>query len=117
MVPRALKAADELSKEGIEVEVIDPRTLSPLDSAPIEASVKKTGHILVVHEAVKSGGIGAEIAARIAEGPAFDYLDAQIGRLGGAFTPIPYGEGLERCAIPQEADIVAAVKGLLARRS
>src|SRR5205807_1907185 len=98
MVPRALKAADELSKAGIEIEVIDPRTLSPLDTAPIEASIKKTGHVLVVHEAVKSGGIGAEIAARIAEGPAFDYLDAQVARLGGAFTPIPYGEGREPVA-------------------
>jgi acetoin:2,6-dichlorophenolindophenol oxidoreductase subunit beta len=114
MVPRALKAAEHLSHEGIEAEVIDPRTLSPLDMAPIEASVEKTGRVLVVHEAVKSLGIGAEITARIAEGPAFDYLDAQVGRLGGAFTPIPYGEGLERCAIPQEGDIVQAVKTLLA---
>lgn len=116
MVPRALKAADELSKAGIEVEVIDPRTLSPLDMGPIETSVKKTGHVLVVHEAVKSGGIGAEIAARIVEGEAFDYLDAQVGRLGGAFTPIPYSEGLERCAIPQEDDIVAGIRALLARQ-
>jgi acetoin:2,6-dichlorophenolindophenol oxidoreductase subunit beta len=116
MVPRALKAAEELSKGGIDAEVIDPRTLSPLDMGPIEASVQKTGRVLVVHEAVKSGGIGAEVAARIVEGPAFDYLDAHVGRLGGAFTPIPYGEGLERCAIPQEQDIVEAVRTLLARR-
>jgi acetoin:2,6-dichlorophenolindophenol oxidoreductase subunit beta len=116
MVPRALKAAEQLSQEGIDTEVIDPRTLSPLDMAPIEASVQKTGRVLVVHEAVKSGGIAAEIAARIVEGPAFDYLDAEVGRLGGAFTPIPYDEGLERCAIPQEQDIVEAVRTLLARR-
>ncbi|HEY8679231.1 MAG TPA: alpha-ketoacid dehydrogenase subunit beta [Candidatus Dormibacteraeota bacterium] len=114
MVPRALAAANRLAVEGIEVEVIDPRTLSPLDMAPIEASIRKTGRVLVVHEAVKSGGIGAEIAARIAEGPAFDYLDSQVGRLGGAFTPVPYSDALERCAIPQEEDIVVAVKNLLA---
>lgn len=113
MVPRALAAAEQLAAEGIEVEVVDPRTIAPLDTATIEASVAKTGRVLVVHEAVKSGGIGAEIAARIAEGPAFDYLDAPIKRLAGQPVPIPYNKQLERCAVPQEEDIVAAVRSLL----
>lgn len=113
MVPRALAAADRLAGEGIECAVIDPRTLAPLDMATIEASVARTGRVLVIHEAVKQGGIGAEIAARIAEGPAFDYLDAPIRRLAGQPVPIPYNKELERCAVPQEDDIVAAVRALL----
>lgn len=113
MVPRALAAADRLAGEGIECEVIDPRTLAPLDMHTIEASVAKTGRALIVHEAVKQGGIGAEISARIAEGPAFDYLDAPIRRLAGQPVPIPYNKELERCAVPQEDDIVAAVRALL----
>lgn len=113
MVPRALAAADQLAGEGIECEVIDPRTLAPLDMATIEASVARTGRAIVVHEAVKQGGIGAEIAARIVEGPAFDYLDAPIRRLAGQPVPIPYNKTLERCAVPQEDDIVSAVRDLL----
>lgn len=110
MVLRALAAADRLSQEGIEAEVVDPRTLAPLDTETIEASVSRTGHLVVVHEAVKTGGIGAEIAARIAEGSAFEYLEAPIVRLGGAATPIPYNKELERSAVPQEDDIVNAVR-------
>ena len=110
MVSRALAAAERLSQEGIEAEVVDPRTLAPLDTETIEASVSRTGHLVVVHEAVKTGGIGAEIAARIAEGPAFEYLEAPILRLGGAATPIPYNKELERSAVPQEDDIVIAVR-------
>lgn len=113
MVPRALAAADRLSADGIECEVIDPRTLAPLDMDTIEASVSRTGRALIVHEAVKQGGIGAEIAAQLVEGPAFDYLDAPIRRLAGQPVPIPYNKELERCAVPQEDDIVAAVRGLL----
>ncbi|MER3417559.1 MAG: alpha-ketoacid dehydrogenase subunit beta [Chloroflexota bacterium] len=113
MVPRALAAAERLAGEGIECEVIDPRTLAPLDVATIEASVARTGRVIVVHEAVKQGGIGAEIAAQIVEGPAFDYLDAPVRRLAGQPVPIPYNKTLERCAVPQEDDIVSAVRDLL----
>ncbi|HEY8868295.1 MAG TPA: alpha-ketoacid dehydrogenase subunit beta [Candidatus Limnocylindrales bacterium] len=113
MVPRALAAAERLAAEGIEIEVVDPRTLAPLDMATIEASVAKTGRVIVAHEAVKTGGIGAEIAAGIAQGPAFDYLEAPIVRLAGQPVPIPYNKDLERCAVPQEDDVVAAVHAIL----
>ncbi len=110
MVHKALEAAVELEKEGISVEVVDPRTIVPLDEETIINSVKKTGHLIVVHEAVKRGGIGGEIASMIAESEAFDYLDAPIKRLGGLAIPIPYNPTLEKAAIPQVADIIAAVK-------
>lgn len=110
MVHKALEAAAELEKEGISVEVIDPRTIVPLDEETIINSVKKTGHLIVVHEAVKRGGIGGEIASMIAESEAFDYLDAPIKRLGGLAIPIPYNPTLEKAAIPQVADIITAVK-------
>jgi pyruvate/2-oxoglutarate/acetoin dehydrogenase E1 component len=113
MVPRALAAADTLAAEGIEVEVVDPRTLSPLDLPTIEGSVARTGRLVVVHEAVKSGGIGAEIAAAIAGSAAFDYLEAPITRLAGLPVPIPYNKDLERCAVPQEDDIAAAVRSIV----
>lgn len=115
MVSRALAVADRLAQEGIEAEVIDPRTLRPLDDAPIIASVRKTGRVLIVHEAVQSGGFGGEIAARIAASEAFYYLDAPILRLGGAEVPIPYHPILERSATPQEEDIYQAVLRLLRR--
>ncbi|MEM1502674.1 alpha-ketoacid dehydrogenase subunit beta [Domibacillus sp. 8LH] len=110
MVHKALEAAAELEKEGISVEVIDPRTIVPLDEETIIESVKKTGRLIVVHEAVKRGGIGGEIASMIAESEAFDYLDAPIKRLGGLAVPIPYNPTLEKAAIPQVPDIIAAVK-------
>ncbi len=110
MVHKSLEAAAELEKEGISVEVVDPRTLVPLDEETIINSVKKTGRLIVVHEAVKRGGIGGEIASMIAESEAFDYLDAPIKRLGGLAIPIPYNPTLEKAAIPQVADIIAAVK-------
>jgi len=113
MVPRALAAAGRLATEGIEVEVIDPRTLAPLDQGTIDASVAKTGRLVIAHEAVKSGGVGAEIAARIFEGPAFDYLRAPVVRLAGQEAPIPYSEQLERLAVPQETDIEAAIRAIL----
>jgi pyruvate/2-oxoglutarate/acetoin dehydrogenase E1 component len=113
MVPRALAAAERLAADGIEIEIVDPRTLSPLDVPTIEESVARTGRLLVVHEAVKNGGIGAEIAASIAEGKAFEYLEAPIARLAGQPVPIPYNKELERCAVPQEDDIVVAVQALM----
>ncbi|QRG70598.1 alpha-ketoacid dehydrogenase subunit beta [Brevibacillus choshinensis] len=116
MVHKALQAAVELEKEGISVEIIDPRTLVPLDIETIIESVKKTGRVVVVHEAVKRGGFGGEIASLIAESEAFDYLDAPIKRLGGKSVPIPYNPVLEKAAIPQERDIIQAVKETVFRR-
>ncbi|WP_353948234.1 alpha-ketoacid dehydrogenase subunit beta [Sporolactobacillus sp. Y61] len=106
MVKKAMEAAEELEKDGILAEIIDPRTLVPLDQEVIINSVKKTGRVLVVHEAVKRGGYGAEIASMIAESDAFDYLDAPIKRLGGVETPIPYNPGLEQKAVPQVQDML-----------
>jgi 2-oxoisovalerate dehydrogenase E1 component len=112
MVPRALAAAAELEKEGISVEVIDPRTLVPLDEAAILASVARTHRLVVAHEAVKRGGFGAEIAAIIAE-KAIDELDAPIVRVGARAVPMPYNDGLERATIPTPADIVDAIRRVL----
>lgn len=117
MVHKALEAAAELEKEGISVEVVDPRTLVPLDTETIIESVAKTGHLVVVHEAVKRGGFGGEIASMIAESEAFDYLDAPIKRLGGVETPIPYNPELEKAAIPQVPDIVNVVKETLTKKA
>ncbi|MED5121744.1 alpha-ketoacid dehydrogenase subunit beta [Priestia megaterium] len=110
MVHKALEAATELEKEGIDVEIIDPRTIVPLDEEVIIESVKKTGRLIVVHEAVKRGGFGGEIASMIAESEAFDYLDSPIKRLGGLAVPIPYNPTLEKAVIPQVPDIIEAVK-------
>nr|WP_263324675.1 alpha-ketoacid dehydrogenase subunit beta [Neobacillus sp. Marseille-Q6967] len=110
MVHKALEAAAELEKEGISVEVVDPRTIVPLDKETIINSVKKTGRLIVVHEAVQRGGIGGEIVSVVAESEAFDYLDAPIKRLGGKEVPIPYNPTLEKAAIPQVPDIIAAVR-------
>lgn len=115
MVHKSLEAAKELEKEGISVEVVDPRTIVPLDEETIVNSVKKTGKVIVVHEAVKRGGIGGEIASMIAESEAFDYLDAPIKRLGGANSPIPYNPELEKAHVPQVPDIIKAVKETLNR--
>jgi pyruvate dehydrogenase E1 component beta subunit len=112
MVPRALEAAEELAKEGIEVEVVDPRTLKPLDTETIIQSVAKTGRALVAHEAPRTGGFGAELVAVIADSEAFDYLDAPIRRLAGRDIPIPYNRDLERATVPQVEDIVAAARKL-----
>lgn len=110
MVHRALEAAVELEKDGISIEVVDPRTLVPLDVETLVESVCKTGRCVIVHEAVKRGGYGGEIAGVIAESEAFDYLDAPIRRLGGRPVPIPYNPHLERAAVPQVEDIIQAVK-------
>lgn len=113
MVHKALEAAKELEAEGIDVEIIDPRTLVPLDEETIIESVKKTGKCIVVHEAVKRGGYGGEIASMIAESEASDYLDAPIKRLGGLAVPIPYNPTLEKAVIPQVPDIIEAAKELV----
>lgn len=114
MVPRALEAAEALVEDGIEAEVVDPRTLKPFDDETITKSVIKTGKVLIVHEACKTGGVGAEIAARIMESDAFDHLDAPIRRLAGLDIPVPYNRNLERHRVPQVEDIVRAVKDLVA---
>lgn len=112
MVVRALEAAELLATEGIEAEVVDPRTLKPLDAEPIIRSAAKTGRVLIVHEACKTGGFGGELAAVIAESEAFDYLDAPIRRLAGLDIPVPYNRELERRMVPQVAEIVAAARTL-----
>jgi acetoin:2,6-dichlorophenolindophenol oxidoreductase subunit beta len=112
MVPRALEAAEKLAAEGIEVEVVDPRCLKPLDTETIIRSVCKTGRVLIAHEAPVTGGFGGELAAVIAASEAFDYLDAPIRRLAGRDIPIPYNRTLERAAVPQVEDIVAAARAL-----
>ena len=112
MVPRALAAAAMLEREGISVEVVDPRTLKPLDEDTILHSVKKTNRLLIVHEAWRNGGFGAEVAAMVVE-KAFDYLDAPIGRLGAPDTPMPYNAELERIAIPSQERIIEEIRALL----
>lgn len=113
MVGRALAAVEQLAGEGIELEVIDVRTLRPLDEATLVESARKTGRVLIVYEAVRTGGFGGEIAARLAASDAFDLLDAPIRRLAGRETPIPYNRQLECRAVPQVEDIVAAARRLV----
>jgi 2-oxoisovalerate dehydrogenase E1 component len=113
MVHKALGAATDLEKEGISVEVIDPRTLVPLDEATILESVKKTGRLIVAHEAWKRGGFGAEVAAVVTE-QALDYLDAPVMRVAARNVPMPYNDRLEVATIPSREDIAAAVRTLLA---
>jgi len=112
MVVRVLEAAANLAQEGIELEVIDLRSLKPYDRETIIGSVQRTGRLLVVHEAPLIGGFGGEIVAMVAQSPAFAYLEAPIVRLGGAEVPIPYSPKLERAAVPQVEDIVAAARRL-----
>jgi pyruvate dehydrogenase E1 component beta subunit len=112
MVQRSLQAAEELEKEGISVEIVDPRTLRPLDTETIIESVKKTGKVLIVHEAVKTSGIGAEFAAVISESEAFGYLEAPIIRLAGREVPIPYNRNLEYHSVPQVENIVEKARQL-----
>jgi len=110
----ALKAADELAKENISAEVIDLRTLKPMDSDTIIASVKKTGRIVTVEEGWKQSGVGAEIAARVME-EAFDYLDAPVARVTGKDVPMPYAANLEKLALPSVAEVVEAAKAVCYR--
>jgi pyruvate dehydrogenase E1 component subunit beta len=110
----SLKAADELAKEGIEAEVIDLRTLRPMDTETIIASVKKTGRAVTVEEGWQQSGIGAEVAARIME-HAFDYLDAPVARVSGKDVPMPYAANLEKLALPSAAEVVEAAKAVCYR--
>jgi pyruvate dehydrogenase E1 component beta subunit len=110
----AIKAADELAKEGIEVDLIDVRTIRPLDTDTIVASVKKTGRAVTVEEGWQQSGVGAEIAARIME-HAFDYLDAPVARVSGKDVPMPYAANLEKLALPSVAEVVAAAKAVCYR--
>jgi pyruvate dehydrogenase E1 component beta subunit len=112
MVHKALGAAEMLEKEGISSEVVDPRTLTPLDGQAIVRSVKKTGRIIIVSEDCKTAGVSAEIAALVAE-QALDYLDAPIRRLAEPDTPIPFSPTLEQYVIPNEKTIVKAVKDVV----
>jgi pyruvate/2-oxoglutarate/acetoin dehydrogenase E1 component len=114
MVPRTLSVAEKLAEEGIDVEVIDPRTLRPLDVDTIANSVAKTGKLLVVHEACQTGGWAGEVIASISSSPAFDYLDAPMRRLAGADVPIPYNRNLENAAVPQEEDIEREIRAIVA---
>jgi acetoin:2,6-dichlorophenolindophenol oxidoreductase subunit beta len=109
LVHESLKAADEAESEGISVEVLDPRTLLPLDEEAIVSSVRKTNRCVVAHEAVVRMGFGAEIAAIVQHG-AFDYLDAPVERVGAMFTPVPFAPVMEQYVIPQAEDVLAAVK-------
>ncbi len=109
MVPTALKAAEQLEKDGVSCEVIDPRTIRPLDIQTILESVKKTNRVVIAEESHPFCGVGAEISAEIAE-RAFDYLDAPVKRVSGADVPMPYAKNLEQLAIPDVNKIVAAVR-------
>ncbi|AWM86511.1 alpha-ketoacid dehydrogenase subunit beta [Microvirga sp. 17 mud 1-3] len=117
MVHKSLDAAQQLADEGIDVEVVDLRSLRPMDTATIIESVKKTSRLLCVYEGVKTLGIGAEISAAIVESDAFDYLDAPVLRLGGAESPLPYNPELEKAAVPQVPDIVAAARKLVRKEA
>ena len=114
MVHKALEAAEILVKEGIDIEIVDPRTLVPLDKKTIVDSVKKTGRALIVTEAVKRSGFSSELAAVISEEESFDYLDHPVVRLAGAEPPIPYEPNLETLAVPQVNDIVEACRKIMA---
>ncbi|RYG93087.1 alpha-ketoacid dehydrogenase subunit beta [Loktanella sp. IMCC34160] len=112
MVHKALAAAETLAAEGIEAEVIDLRTVRPMDRETVLASVRKTGRLLCVYEGVKTLGVGAEVSAMVAESDAFDFLDAPIVRLGGAECPIPYNPDLEKAVVPQVPGILDAARAL-----
>jgi pyruvate dehydrogenase E1 component beta subunit len=114
MVGKALAAADELAKEGIEAEVINLRTIRPLDVETIVNSVRKTNRLVAIEEGWPFAGIGSELAAQMME-HAFDYLDAPVRRVHGADVPLPYAANLERMALPQAVDIAAAAKAVLYR--
>ena len=115
MVHEALKAAKDLEGDGLDTEVIDARSIQPFDTATVVESIKKTHRCLVVHEAVRFGGFGGEIAAQIQE-LAFDYLDAPIGRVGAPFSPVPYSPALEQAYMPNAASIAAEVRRLILGR-
>ncbi|MEP1123990.1 MAG: alpha-ketoacid dehydrogenase subunit beta [Ilumatobacter sp.] len=114
MANDCVDVADRLASEGISVEVIDPRTMQPLDSETIVASVKKTHRVIVVHEAVRFAGLGAEVAAQIQE-DAFDHLDAPVGRVAAPFSPVPFSPVLESHYQPSPDRITEAIRAVLAR--
>ena len=116
MVHKALEAARVLAEEGIEAEVIDLRTIRPIDRETVLTSVRKTGRVMAVYEGVKTLGVGAEVSAMIAESDAFDFLEAPILRLGGAESPIPYNPELEKAVVPQIPGILAAARDLTGGR-
>ena len=110
----ALEAAEELSSQGVSAEVIDPRSLSPLDTETIATSVKKTSRLVIVHEAVEQGGMAAEIATRVQES-AFHYLDSPISRVAAPFAPVPASPALEKRFLPGKQPIIEAVRKVLNR--
>ena len=114
LVHDALKAAEEAEKDGISVEVVDPRTLLPLDEETILGSVKKTTRCVTAHEAVTRGGFGSELAAVIQHG-AFDWLDAPIERVGAKFAPLAFAPGMEQWVVPHADDVLAAIRRTVAR--
>jgi pyruvate/2-oxoglutarate/acetoin dehydrogenase E1 component len=114
LVHEALGAANEAEEEGISVEVLDPRTLLPLDEEAIVESVQKTNRCVVAHEAIVRMGFGAEVAAIVQE-KAFDYLDAPVERVGAKFTPLPFAPVMEQYVIPHEQDVLAAIKRTVER--
>ena len=109
MTARCLEAAERLAAEGVEAEVLDLRSLKPLDWEAIASSVRRTHRALIVHEACRTGGVGAELAARIGE-ELFDWLDAPVGRLGARDAPMPFSPPLEKFVLPQVDDILAAAR-------
>ena len=114
MLALAMEAAEKLDGEGISVEVIDPRSITPLDLDTIVNSVKKTGRLIIVHEAVEQGGVGAEIAAKVQQA-AFYYLDSPILRVAAPFAPVPASPILEKCFLPGQDQIIHAVRKVLDR--
>jgi len=112
MLDVSMKAADRLDKEGIQAEIIDLRSLRPLDMEPVFESFKKTNRAVIVEEGWRSYGVGSEVAARLYEG-AFDYIDAPIKRVAQKEVPLPYNQALEQMALPQVEDVIAAVKEVL----
>src|SRR5690349_17149105 len=114
LVHEALKAAAEAESEGVSVEVVDPRTLQPLDEEAIVASVKKTNRCVVAHEAVVRAGFGAEVAA-VVQHQAFDWLDAPVERVGSKFSPIPFAPVMEQFVVPHASDVLEAIRATVGR--
>src|SRR5437588_118785 len=114
LVHEALRAAEEADGEGVSVEVVDPRTLQPLDEETLVASVKKTNRCVVAHEAVTRMGFGAEVAA-VLQHQAFDWLDAPIERVGARFTPLPFAPVMEEWVVPHAADVLEAIRRTVGR--
>ena len=116
MANESMVAAETLAGEGIDCEVIDPRTLQPFDTATVVESARKTNRVIVVHEAVRFGGLGAEIASQVQE-EAFDYLDAPVARIGAPFSPVPFSPALEKHYVPDAKSIAAGIRDVLGRKS